>query len=235
MDYKKAYEEMVRRAREIHESGNALTRMQMEIVCPSLADKASEKIRELLMRFVKYDMPENYSDDFSKEECLSWLEMQKREERESRYCDLTEMLVPKQPCLSLTPAEKSALSRAIFLASELNEDALAEALKRIYDGADYKEDPKEWSESDEGMLNCLIATLCEDEHGGIDANERFVTWLRSLSPRSHWKPSEAQMKALLTALPVLTIGYDIDDYSEARLIEAESPLRTLYNDLKKLL
>lgn len=36
MDYKKEYEAMVQRAREMHEGGNALTKQQMEIVCPNL-------------------------------------------------------------------------------------------------------------------------------------------------------------------------------------------------------
>lgn len=42
---------MVQRARELHEGGNALTKLQMEIVCPELAESEDEKIREELLQF----------------------------------------------------------------------------------------------------------------------------------------------------------------------------------------
>ena len=54
--------------------------------------------------------------------------------------------------------------------------------------------PAEWSEGDKGMLNCIIATLCEKSHGGREANNKMVTWLenrlKSLRPQPHWKPNE---------------------------------------------
>ena len=34
---------------------------------PELKESEDKRIRNLLIRFVKYDMPDNYSDDFSKE------------------------------------------------------------------------------------------------------------------------------------------------------------------------
>lgn len=43
---------------------------------PELKESEDKRIRNLLIRFVKYDMPDNYSDDFSKEDCLAWLEKQ---------------------------------------------------------------------------------------------------------------------------------------------------------------
>ncbi|MBO6254045.1 MAG: hypothetical protein J6O49_10395, partial [Bacteroidaceae bacterium] len=33
---------------------------------PELKESEDKRIRNLLIRFVKYDMPDNYSDDFSK-------------------------------------------------------------------------------------------------------------------------------------------------------------------------
>lgn len=54
--------------------------------------------------------------------------------------------------------------------------------------------PAEWKEEDEGMLNCIIATLCEESHGGRESNDKMVTWLenrlKSLHPQPHWKPNE---------------------------------------------
>ena len=51
MDYKKEYEAMVQRARELHEAGNDLTKRQMEIVCPELAESEDERIRKKLVQF----------------------------------------------------------------------------------------------------------------------------------------------------------------------------------------
>ena len=42
MDYEKAYKAMMQRARELHKDGNALTKQQMEIVCPELADSEDD-------------------------------------------------------------------------------------------------------------------------------------------------------------------------------------------------
>ena len=60
--------------------------------------------------------------------------------------------------------------------------------------------PAEWSDGDEGMLNCIIATLCEESHGGREANDKMVVWLenrlKSLPPQPHWKPSDEQMEAM---------------------------------------
>ena len=54
------------------------------------------------------------------------------------------------------------------------------------------EKPTEWNKEDEGMLNCIIATLCEESHGGREANDKMVTWLenrlKSLrsQPKQEW-------------------------------------------------
>lgn len=49
MDYKKEYEEIVQRVKELHESGNALTKKQMEIIFPELRESEDEKIRKDIM------------------------------------------------------------------------------------------------------------------------------------------------------------------------------------------
>lgn len=87
----------------------------------------------------------------------------------------------------------------------------------------------EWKEEDEGMLNCIIATLCEESHGGREANDKMVTWLenrlKSLRPQPHWKPSEEQMKAIENVIKCeLSAGL----HTRANI------LQTLQNELKKL-
>lgn len=52
MDYKKAYEEMVQIARELHKGGNALTKQQMEIVCPELSESKDARVNEEIRNFL---------------------------------------------------------------------------------------------------------------------------------------------------------------------------------------
>ena len=92
---------------------------------------------------------------------------------------------------------------------------------------------KEWSEEDEGMLNWIIATLCEESHGGRETNERMVIWLEklrnSLRPQPHWKPSEEQMNAL---------EHFIRSWGESGTMSPQNPTlcaaKSLLNDLEKL-
>ena len=86
--------------------------------------------------------------------------------------------------------------------------------------------PAEWSEEDERKRNGLIKGL-EDRMGFGWASdpfsrEEYITWLKSLRPQPHWKPSEEQMKAL---------GASIVFHKDDPFVER---LRELYNQLQKL-
>ena len=72
MDYKKAYEDMVQRARELHEAGNALTKKQMEIVCPELTISDDEKIRNTLIDYFSC-MHGDYYGELKKTDIIDWL------------------------------------------------------------------------------------------------------------------------------------------------------------------
>lgn len=77
--------------------------------------------------------------------------------------------------------------------------------------------PAEWSEEDEKMRNNTILSLQSLIDDGI--NDEFIkgvkdeiTWLKSLRPQPHWKPSEEQMEALELAIEgkwdaILPTGY----------------------------
>lgn len=83
-------------------------------------------------------------------------------------------------------------------------------------GPKYEDNPKygqlikkkfsEWSEEDEGMLNCIIATLCEEEHGGRETNNKMVTWLdnrlKSLHPvKQEWsEEDEEHLKSIISTI-----------------------------------
>ena len=79
-DYKKRYEDMVRRCKELHKDGNALTKKQMEIVCPELAKSEDERIRKWILEYL-YDglrkADEQFKDHFKS--AIDWLERQKEQ------------------------------------------------------------------------------------------------------------------------------------------------------------
>ena len=66
------YKEALNRAKELHESGNALTKAQMEIVFPELNESEDEKIRTRLIALV-----EAFGQGSYKNEMLAYLERQK--------------------------------------------------------------------------------------------------------------------------------------------------------------
>lgn len=79
MDYEKAYNDMVQRAKELHDAGNALTKKQMEIVCPELIDcpellDGDNRIVWTIYHLIK---DHEWINGAKKEEVLSWLEKRK--------------------------------------------------------------------------------------------------------------------------------------------------------------
>lgn len=85
-----------------------------------------------------------------------------------------------------------------------------------------KQKPAEWSEEDKHCIHQLIL-FCENCMQQDSEAIRCATWLKSLRPQPHWKPSEEQMKALEDA-------FRKDGGNEYRKI-----INSLYNDLQKLL
>jgi hypothetical protein len=106
-------------------------------------------------------------------------------------------------------------------------------LKSLKDRVQSKQ---EWSEEDEEILASIeqLMSDTESENGWncvyLSDNDKEVhystirNWLKSLRPQNTWKPSEEQMKALLSKLPVLKGSGD----------KVQDILESLYNDLRKL-
>lgn len=68
---------------------------------PDLKESRDERIRQFLIRFVRYYKEDNDSDDFSKEDCLAWLEG--HGEQKSAWSEDDEMRF--QSCLNILQAE----------------------------------------------------------------------------------------------------------------------------------
>lgn len=81
----------------------------------------------------------------------------------------------------------------------------------------------EWSEEDEEMLDAMVDMVSNSLYEPLCPRNKMLTWLKSLSPQSHWKPSQVQMEALAW-------------YSGNSGVPptGDKAIKSLYNDLKKL-
>ena len=90
----------------------------------------------------------------------------------------------------------------------------------------------EWSEEDEKIRNLAIewAETMSGQFSFVDMDStdfcKIATWLKSLRPQSHWKPSEEQMEHLKRCF----------SHGKPHLpMPNQHILESLYNDLKKLM
>lgn len=85
----------------------------------------------------------------------------------------------------------------------------------------------EWSEDDETHRHWILEMLKAGEIKTPEFADHFkaaFNWLKSLRPQNHLKPTEEQMEALLSKLPVIKGSGD----------KVQDILQTLYDDLKAL-
>lgn len=173
----RAYDEMVQRVKELHEAGNALTRKQMKIVLPELAESEDERI-ERIRKWIKKEIEDKYVEDGivnSKlaDDALGWLEKQKEPHYTKR--------------------------NALF--DKCVENCDPEVMKRVSDEIDAKlqkeQNPEEWSDEDYNALKYiheLISFGYTEKFFNAQTADDMMTWLNSHI--TLWKPSEERMKAL---------------------------------------
>ena len=120
----------------------------------------------------------------------------------------------------------------------LNYESIAEGLR--CSGIEYGDDPEtilikqrswlksirpkqkqEWSEKDEKMLYNLITLI---RGGAHFAYEEEIEWLKSLSLRYHWRPSEEMLEALDIAIRA---GIHLGTWEEEALRELQKQLKEL--------
>ena len=78
----KAYDEMVQRVKELHKAGNDLTKKQMEIICPELAESEDERMLNKLIDHLDW----HSNNRLTHEECdelRSWLKKKKEHQNNS--------------------------------------------------------------------------------------------------------------------------------------------------------
>lgn len=208
-DYEKLYKEaLVNATREYESAQTESTRSVIKNIFPELTESNDERIwKEMLDFFCQFEDKTLRGVDISS--WIAWLEKQKPSKM---YVSgiLYEHIRNSKACLVDMPEShkhSDYYSQAYY--------DLEEAMKLIKVG----EKPVEWSEEDEKMVeSCLLFVNANRTH---PLATKCIDWLKSLKP-NHWKPSAEQMKALKLASDK---DWDID---------GNSPLYTLYNDLKKL-
>ena len=145
---------------------------------------------------------------------------------EENLCNGTETCSLGKPCEyndyhPATKKQKEILFKTMK-ESGYEWDAEKKELKEI------KKKPAEWSEEDErvrkrivGILEGWMSTFKETSYA--EDCKRGIEWLKSIKPQKQWKPSEEQMKVLISEVEAWTKG-----------CPKQKVLESLYNDLKKL-
>lgn len=233
MDYEKEYNEALRRAEELHEAGDALTKKQMEVIFPQLAESEDERIRKVLCDIVR-DMPymetKLRAHGLTVEKTLAYLEKQK-EQKPTEGTALQKAFIGSK--IDYTLEEKcdasdyadAILPTSVAYGENEEEYKLHKIIEAAFIAGQKKEQqPAGWSERENKMLESAISHIRDSEcfdHFHDITKEDIISWLKTLRPQPSWKPSEKQMKELLNAI-IPGKGFDCDILTE------------LYQQLKNL-
>ena len=137
MDYEKAYKESFEAAKGLHDAGNALTKKQMEIVFPQLAESEDERIRKRLIEYFEGFRMGNVEvrwEGLIVQEVLAWLEKQKEQKPAEWSEDIIRKAIKE---VGLTQHQIDWFKTNVFPPKQ------------------------EWSEEDEDMLNSCISSIEE--------------------------------------------------------------------------
>ena len=216
MNYEQKYKEALERARKMKQENDTFVRVTpalLEEIFPELKECEDERIRKGLIDLIyKVYANTNYITCVEHEKMLAWLE--KQGELSEMVDALTESLERANKQLEKQGEQKDGYDNTrVNLSNFCGEirqfsDLLEDMPKPYWDGwyealewvrthgSPFKEQTQsaEWSEEDEEMLSNIIDDY--DEHDELVDGIGKVTWLKSLLPQPHWKPTEDQLEAL---------------------------------------
>ena len=193
------YENIFNRAKAAYGTG-AYDDATLEFIFPELAESEDERIRKEIIDIVEaYRANCVYEGTHKFDDCLAWLERQKEQK----------------------PVENSG-KELLYVSNKSYNIGYR-------DGKMAAESEQEWSVEDETCLEYALWCVMKTRHFvakdacDLDACRCAERWLRTLHPS--WKPSEEQMDALKSKLPIIKgTGNNVD-----------SILESLYEQLKKLI
>ena len=227
MDYKKLYKEALERAR------TTLTNEVAADIFPELTESEDERIRKEIITHIKWCEDSGYC---AKEEMIRWITFLEKQGEQKPYgqrqecsnCQFNYAGECKGSCAMKRGEQKPAVEM------KTPEESLgidSDTYNKIVDDCIYGEQKPAWSEEDEYTLGETIQHLEEliridkAKHCGVDVQyyQRDIDWLKSLRPKSTWKPSDEQMDALKHA------------FNDGSIVFADMKiLATLYEQLKAL-
>ena len=215
METEKKYTDLVAKLKEWHDGlqDGAPAKETLEFILPDLKESEDERTRKEIIGFIQSQIEDGNSAGWDR--WIAWLEEQKEQK----------------------PAEWSEIEDIADHLDNLGNTAMADTLRR------FRPQKQEWSEEDEKMRNLIVA-IFEVNHpnGFFKANEigtsdmrgvhteEIISWLKSLRPQPHWKPSEEQLRALNHFLDFHRPQYVASTHGWS----AYEGLKSLYDHLLKL-
>lgn len=164
-----------------------------------------ERIRKELIEFLR----EAYSKGNAPEECAKWIVWldQPKEQKPAEWSE----------------EDKQWLSEVYFaIDHSMYSENERQAMKKYIDSLRSQSKAAEWSEEEKGILLECVSALQNSSHWVL------ADKLLSLHPKSHWKPSEEQIKALKIAR-----NFVVDDFGENPTLS--EILKALQEQLEKLM
>lgn len=226
MDYKKAYEEALERAKRFLEEENYT---EMADVFPELRESEDEKIRNKIIDYLSNELHNVKQLTPRTNEVEAWIAYLE-EQKPAEWSEEDEKM--RQSILNLISITFSKTYR-----KEINwlKSLPLDLKKKNEDVA--KLYSNEWSEEDERIRQKLIRFISSPNVAALmlaDDKRMFVSWLKALrsmpkvavADGTLWKPSEEQMDSLDTGINALEVeGYD----------ETAREIKDIYEQLKKLM
>lgn len=231
----KAYDEAIERARvfkkhliEINEKDYA---DEMDYIFPELVESEDERIRETIIKIL---LCFDHYEGVTGKSMIAWVKKQGEQKP---------VVIPKFKVGDLIKEKRDKYGDSTIKIEAIDTENYyyfdKEFPIRISEQNDWElveQKPTEWSEEDERMFDFAIRAigLCKQyainhQVSGYsklpDVPERYEelqNWLKSLRPKSQWKPSDAQMYNLSEAAHYRCAFFSTD------------VLIGLYDDLKKL-
>ena len=201
MDYEKAFKDAIARAKAKMEESKTFDyddeqtahtiRITTTDIFPELAESEDEKVRKGLLKYIK-DLCKNTSTPFSLSDVKLWIDWLEKQGEQKSVTDIRTWKYIADYVVTKWCGIGQYLDspRLTTIAEELQ--------KKYHLGQKQGEQkPAEWSEEDENNINgiCYLITENCDTEKAIE----LISWLKSLRPQSHWRPSKEQLYALLDA------------------------------------
>jgi len=250
MDYKEKYVQALERARQFSEKPYLEDSAGIvEYIFPELSESKDERIRKRLAEYF-----EGYYDRFATDrnhvnvhweglevkEILAWLEKQ-GEQKPADKKELKKIVVPifnigdiiaKKHNSDINDFGSFTITDIADGKYWYNDRIICDVTKQdeweLYEPV--RQNPAELSEDDETYLDHVFTAIkayYSDDKGHENPwREELLSWLKSLRPKSQWKPSDEQIYWLKWAT-----GRMLDT---EKANEAEAVLKELLADLKKL-